>query len=142
MLDVPIILITFIVLIPEIAKGGIAILLPLAIATVASLMMTTAVYTAVASFGIITTEVDHLIWVFRDVSQMARFPVEIYGSIAKTILTYLLPVGIIYTLPAETLMGLTNVKTAMASLLVAGIFLVASMGYWRYALKRYSSGGS
>lgn len=142
MLDIPILVITFIALIPELMRGGAVVVVPLLIATIASILLTIAVYTAVAAFGIITTEVDHLIWVFRDVSQMVRFPADMYGGVAKTILTYLLPVGIIYTLPAQTLMGLTSIKGALEGLVVACIFVVASMLYWRFALTRYTSGGS
>lgn len=141
-LDIPMIIITFLAVIPEITNGGTEKLFPLIITTIASLILTVAVYTAVAAFGIITTEVDHLIWVFRDVAQLARFPIDLYGSTAKIILTYFLPIGIIYTLPAEALMGLGTLKSALLGLLVAFLFLIASMWYWRYALTKYSSTGS
>lgn len=141
-LDVPMIIITFLAVIPEITNGGVEILFPLMITTIASLVLTVAVYTAVAAFGIITTEVDHLIWVFRDVAQLARFPTDLYGNTAKIIFTYLLPIGIIYTLPAEALMGLGTLKSALLGLWVAILFLVVSMWYWRYALTKYSSTGS
>jgi ABC-2 type transport system permease protein len=106
------------------------------------LLIATAFHIAVLGLGIITFEVDHTIMIYRDLVSLGRFPVDIYKEPIRSVLTYLIPVGIMVTLPAKALMGLASFWGIFASFVlgVVGIFLATR--FWNFALKRYSSASS
>ena len=105
-------------------------------------LITTAFHIIVISFGIITLEVDHSIMIYRDISAMGRFPVDIYRQPLKGILTYFIPVAIIMTLPAKAFMGLVNFRGILLAIIIASVFIFLSLRFWKFALKKYTSASS
>lgn len=96
----------------------------------------------VLAFGILTTEVDNTLWFFRDLTQMGRFPVDIYQNPLRSIITFVVPVGIMITFPAKAALGLLSTNTILVALLIGGAFLYLSLIFWRFSLKKYSSASS
>lgn len=96
----------------------------------------------VISVGILTTEVDNAIMLFRDLTQMGRFPVDIYREPLRGFLTFIIPIGIMMTVPAKVMLGLFNWQIVVISFLIGGGVLFISIRIWRYALKYYSSASS
>lgn len=101
-----------------------------------------AIHIFVAALGILTTEVDHTIMIYRDLSSMARFPIDIYTLPIRTLLTFIIPIGIAFTIPAKAFMGLVSVQTILFSILISSIFYILSLRFWNYALTKYSSASS
>jgi ABC-2 type transport system permease protein len=99
-------------------------------------------YIAALSLGIITLEFDNTIMLFRDLTSLGRFPIEIYREPLRSTLTYLIPVGIMITLPAKVMMGLATPLGIVISFAVGLIFYLLSMSFWNFALKRYTSASS
>lgn len=82
--------------------------------------------------------VDNILAIFGDVYQTARWPIGIYPQWLRFILTFVVPVAIAVTVPAEAAVGrLTGGRAALA-LGVAAAALAASRLIWRRGLKRYS----
>lgn len=96
----------------------------------------------IASIGILTTEIDYLTWIYRDVEAMARFPTDIYKKWIQTGLTFIIPITVLITIPAKALLGLLSWDLFLVALGVGVIFLFFSLRFWRYALSRYSSASS
>lgn len=113
-----------------------------AILLINSLIISFGIHLFVCAVGVLTTEVDHLIMVYRDISNMARFPTDIYPQGIRLVLTFIVPVIILITVPAKSLLGLLSVGWVLASIVVAGVFLYVSLRFWKYALARYSSASS
>lgn len=107
-----------------------------------SLIIALSFHMMVLGVGILTTEVDHLIWIYRDLTGMGRFPVDIYREWLRTFLIFVVPVGVLMTFPAKALMGLLSFQMIIFSLVLAVILLFLSLQFWNYALKRYSSASS
>lgn len=107
-----------------------------------ALLISTAFHIAVLSFGIITFEIDHMIMIFRDLLNLGRFPIDIYKEPLKGILTYLIPVGIMVSIPAKALLGVVTPLGVIASFLVGMVLIFLSLRFWRYALRFYSSASS
>ncbi len=105
-------------------------------------VLAAAFHIIVLSIGILTTEVDHLIMIYRDVENLGRIPVDFYDKALRFVLTYLLPIGIMMTVPAKILFGLWNVKILGVALVVSLAFFYASLRFWGYALQKYSSASS
>lgn len=106
------------------------------------LLVATAFHIVVISLGIITLEIDHTIMIFRDVINLGRLPIDIYKQPLRGVLTYLIPVGIMITLPAKALMGLISPVGVVLSFIVGLIAIFLSARFWNLALKRYTSASS
>jgi ABC-2 type transport system permease protein len=96
----------------------------------------------VCGVGILTTEIDHLVWVYRDLTSMARFPTDIYARGVRWVLTFTIPVVVLITVPAKAMLGLLAWKWVGVSLAVGVVFVWLSMRFWKFALSRYSSASS
>lgn len=106
------------------------------------LLIATAFHIAVISMGIITLEIDHTIMIYRDITNLGRFPVDIYRQPLQGILTYLIPVGIMITLPAKALMGLVSPLGVLLSFCLGLIAVLVSIRLWNFALTKYTSASS
>lgn len=98
-----------------------------------------ALHILVIAVGVLTTEVDNTIMLYRDLTQMGRIPVDVYREPLSWIITFVVPVGIMMTFPAKALLGLLSPSAILISFLVSLSFLIASLSFWRYSLKNYSS---
>ncbi|MFZ5365983.1 MAG: ABC-2 family transporter protein [Patescibacteria group bacterium] len=107
-----------------------------------ALILAFAFHLFVCAVCILTTEIDHLVWVYRDLTNMARFPTDIYQKGIQAILTFTIPVVILITVPAKALLGLLSWQWVVFSFLIAGVFLFLSLKFWKFALTRYSSASS
>ena len=106
------------------------------------LVIATAFHIAVLAFGILTTEIDHTIMIYRDLTSFARFPVDIYKQPLAGILTYLIPVGIMITYPAKALMGLLGTGAILISFGIGILGIYLSIKFWNFALTKYASASS
>jgi ABC-2 type transport system permease protein len=105
-------------------------------------LIATAFHIIVLSFAIVTLEVDHTTMIYRDLTSLGRLPVDIYKEPLKAFLTYLIPVGIMMTLPAKAAMGLVAPMGILVAFLVGAIALIVAFRFWNYALTKYSSASS
>lgn len=96
----------------------------------------------ILSIGVATTEIDNTILLYRDLSSMGRIPIDIYLEPIRSLLTFVIPVGIMVTFPAKALMGLLSPVNIMISFIIGISFLLISMKAWKYSLKYYSSASS
>ena len=106
------------------------------------LLIATAFHIAVLSLGILTLEIDHTIMIYRDLGNLGRLPIDIYKQPLRGLLTYIVPVGIMITLPAKALMGLVGSVGVFSSFVLGGVLLSVSMRFWNFALKNYTSASS
>jgi len=107
-----------------------------------SLILGFALHLLVCAVCVLTTEIDHLVWIYRDITNTGRFPTDIYSKGFRFFLTFGIPVVILVTMPAKALLGLLTWWGVMLSVFGSGIFFFVSLCFWRYALSRYSSASS
>lgn len=141
-LDIPLLVLVVIALIKRVSFTHPTSLLIFIFLSLAAIIVLTAIHIIVASIGVITTEVDHTIWIFRDLSAMARVPIDIYVEFIRNILTFIIPIALIFTFPAKAIYGLLSVKVIIFSLLGSLVFYLLSLRFWRFALTKYSSASS
>lgn len=96
----------------------------------------------VLAIGVVTTEVDNTLWLYRDLTQMARIPVDVYTQPIRSLITFIVPVGVMITFPAKALMGLLSIFGIIISFFIASVFLIVSLWLWNYSLKNYTSASS
>lgn len=145
LLDIPLTIITFALLfivgshLPYVTPFTIvAYILLLANA----ILIATAFHIGVLCLGILTTEVDNAIMLYRDFTQMGRFPIDIYKEPLKGVLTFVIPVGIMMTIPAKVLMGIFTPQILLISFSIGITVFLLSLLLWKYALRSYASASS
>lgn len=107
-----------------------------------ALVISLAFHIFVLGLGVITTEVDNAIWMFREVTALGRVPVAVYREPVSWILTFVLPVAVMISFPAQALLGLLTLNGIVLSFIFSGILLSVSLLFWRYSLRRYGSASS
>lgn len=106
-----------------------------------ALMLATAFHIFVLALGIMTTEVDHTIMIYRDLTSLGRFPMEIYKEPLRGIFTFIIPVGIMMSFPSRALFGLLSPSLILIAFLMSWLLLTTSSKFWDLAIKKYQSWG-
>lgn len=73
---------------------------------------------------------------------MALYPRDILRGLGKTFFTFLIPVSIVATVPAQALMGNLRIELAATLFLVTAVFFVLANFVWRRGIRRYESASS
>lgn len=141
-LDIPLFLLVFGYLIYQISQLSQFDIFSFLILSISGILLVLSFHLIVASLGIITTEIDHAIMVYRDLSTMARFPIDIYTEAIRGFLTFIIPIALIFTFPAKALLLLLSPGWIIFSLLFSLLFLFLSLKFWNYSLTQYSSASS
>ncbi len=106
------------------------------------LVIAIAFHILVAALGVLTTEIDHTIMIYRDITSMGRVPVDIYQEPLRSFLTFVIPVGIMMTYPAKAFLGLLSPAGMIISFVFGAVFFLVNIKLWQYALTKYSSASS
>lgn len=96
----------------------------------------------VLSLAIVTYGVDNVLMIYRDLSSLARVPVDLYREPIRFIITFVLPVGIMITIPVKALLGLLSPWVVFLSFTTSVAFFFVSLRLWDHSLKSYSSASS
>ena len=107
-----------------------------------ALFIAVAFHIFVLGLGILTTEVDNTLWLFRDLVQMGRIPIEVYREPLRGFITFIIPVGIMVTFPVKALMGLLSLQGVILSITVGVLLLLLAIWFWQFSLRRYVSASS
>jgi ABC-2 type transport system permease protein len=81
-------------------------------------------------------------WVFDGIFQLARYPLGMYPGWLRLVLTWIIPVGVITTIPAQALIGTLSIQNLLLSLGFACGSAAAASALFRAGLKRYASASS
>lgn len=116
-------------------EGIIIYILLIVVAFVISL----AFHIFVLSLAVTTTEIDHAIMVYRDVVGLGRFPIDIYQEPIRGFLTFVIPIGIMTSFPAKSLLGLISPLMILYAVIFSSVLLLISLKVWNLSIKGYSS---
>lgn len=75
---------------------------------------------------------------FRSVYQV---PVQVYTGITGLIFTFILPLGLVTTLPSEVILGTIRFEYIVYFCLVSVIFFILSVSFFKISITKYSSVG-
>jgi ABC-2 type transport system permease protein len=81
-------------------------------------------------------------WIFDAVFQMARYPVGLYPGWLRLVLTWVIPVGVMTTVPAQALTGEISAGALIGGVALAAAMLVGASALFRFGLRRYASASS
>jgi ABC-2 type transport system permease protein len=81
-------------------------------------------------------------WLFDGLFQMARYPVGLYPGWLRLVLTWVVPVGVMTTVPAQALAGDLSTELLAGSVVMALALLAGASNLFRLGLRRYASASS
>ncbi|HMQ32213.1 MAG TPA: ABC-2 family transporter protein [Chloroflexaceae bacterium] len=124
-------------------------LLPSAQAVVTfALLMACGLVIAYSLWMLLTTtafwlvRVENIAEVLTAVYETGRFPVSAFGTALRILLTFVVPIAFMTTFPAAALLGTLEPLYLGLAPLMAAALLLASRGFWRFALRSYTSASS
>lgn len=79
---------------------------------------------------------------FVQITGTTRYPLEILRHISRILLYITLPLVVITTVPAQTLLNKLDISLAVWSVAISIIFFIASRKFWFFALRYYTSASS
>ncbi len=80
--------------------------------------------------------------VLRGFLQGGRFPMVAYPAVYRFFFTFIVPVAFLTTIPAEAMLGRSQVPWVIGSGILAICLLAFSSSFWRFALRFYTSASS
>ncbi len=107
-----------------------------------SLLVGFAFHLFVCAICVLTTEVDHVIWIYRDLSMLARFPYDIYQGLVKFLITFVIPIALMFSFPVKTLLGLLSYRIIFLTIFLSFFLVYFSLRFWHWALQQYTSASS
>jgi ABC-2 type transport system permease protein len=123
--------------IPSLADVALSlVLLAAAIAVVYSLW----ILTVSAAFYVV--RIDNLTYLFGSLFDFARWPASMFRGVVAFVFTFVLPLALMTTYPAEALLGRLSPRTLLGAVLGALVFATAARLVWNRSIARYTSASS
>lgn len=117
----------------QLAQGG--LMLGVSLALLYSLWMVA----ACAAF--VLGKVDNLTYLFSSIFDAARWPSSVFRGAVKFLFTFVIPLAVMTTYPAEALLGRLEPSTLAASVAGALLFAAAARAVWLRSIGHYTSAG-
>ena len=93
----------------------------------------------IVSAAFIVVKVDNLTYLFSSIFDAARWPSSVFRGAVKFFFTFVIPLAVMTTYPAEALLGRLAPITLLYSLLGAFAFAAIARGIWLRSIGHYTS---
>lgn len=117
-----------------------AIAFPFALAS--GLVLLYSFWLFIVTFVFWFVRLDNLPQIFWSLFEAARYPLEIYPGWLRGVVTYLVPVGVVVTVPARGITGYLQLTSLAAFAAFAAVALWAASRFWRFGIGKYTSASS
>lgn len=87
-------------------------------------------------------KVDNLTYLFQSVLDAARWPSSVFRPALRLLFTFVIPLSLMTTVPAEGLLGRGRLGAFVTTFAMAAAMLALSRALWRHALGKYASASS
>jgi len=118
--------------------GSLAALLLLVTAT--ALLYSLWILTVSAAFYVV--KIDNLTNLFNSIFDAARWPVQVFRGLMRWVFTFVVPLALMTTFPAEAMLGRLPLPALAWSVVGAGVFGWLSRRVWLRSIARYTSASS
>jgi len=80
--------------------------------------------------------------VLRGLLEAGRYPIAAYPTAYRFFFTFVMPVAFLTTVPAQALLGRSDISWLIGTAILAVALFFASTWFWRFALRFYTSASS
>jgi viologen exporter family transport system permease protein len=89
-----------------------------------------------------TGRINNIAYLILPIADLGRMPSDIYRGIFRVVFTFILPVALISTIPARSLLGVFEPLMLTYALCAATSAVLFSHWFWHFSLSRYTSASS
>ncbi len=118
--------------------GAIATSLVLLLAAILTMY---SLWIMVVSAAFYVVRVDNLTYLFTSIFDAARWPSSVFRGALAVVFTYVIPLALMTTYPAEALLGRIDGARVVVALVGSVVFATVARLVWLRALRRYTSAG-
>jgi ABC-2 type transport system permease protein len=108
---------------------------------IASILVLYSMWILIVSTAFYVVKVDNLTYLFSTIFDAARWPASVFRGALKIVFTFIIPLALMTTYPAEALLGRLQSWTLVFGICVSLVFAGAGRAMWKMSLRRYSSAG-
>jgi ABC-2 type transport system permease protein len=108
---------------------------------VASTVLLYSLWILIVSAAFYVVKVDNLTYLFGSVFDAARWPGTVFRGALRIVFTFVIPLTVMTTFPAQALLGRLPLATLVGAVLGSAVFAVAARGVWLRSIGHYSSAG-
>lgn len=120
------------------SPGGVVLaLLLLAVATA----LLYSLWILIVSSAFFVVKVDNLSYLFTSIFDAARWPATVFRGALRFVFTFIIPLTVMTTFPAQALLGRLEVRTLLFSLLGSLVFAAVARLVWSRSIGHYTSAG-
>ena len=101
------------------------------------MMYSVVVLLATLSFWVVN--VNNLTELFFGFLEMGRYPASAFPEPMRIVISFVVPIAFITTIPAQALLGRIDVAIAAYGLAFSVVAFIASTMFWNHAVRHYSS---
>ncbi len=120
------------------SAGGVA---ESALAMAAAVAVLFALKTMAVSAAFYVVRVDNLTHLFDSVFDAARWPIQVFRGAVRLVFTFVIPLALMTTYPAQALLGTLPARTLALAVAGAIVALALSRWTWMRAIAKYTSAG-
>ncbi len=96
----------------------------------------------ISSTSIWLVKIHNATYVLRNFIEAGRFPVSAFPSAYRFVLTFVLPVAFLTTVPAQAMLGQAQGRLLLCGAIISVLILLFTRAFWRFALRFYTSASS
>ena len=96
----------------------------------------------VVSAAFFVVKVDNLSFLFLSLYDAARWPADVFPFLLRAVFTFVIPLAVLTTIPAQALLGRIGPMQVLATAGGAGLFSLLARMVWLRSIGRYTSASS
>jgi ABC-2 type transport system permease protein len=112
-----------------------------AVAMVAAVVVLYSLWMLTVSAAFYFVRIDNLTQLFNAIFDAARWPVGVFRGAVRFAFTFVIPLALMTTIPAQALLGTATPASLGGALLGAVVAAVAARAVWTRSVARYTSAG-
>jgi ABC-2 type transport system permease protein len=120
------------------SAGGVAMALVL-LGTATLLLYSLWILIVSAAFFVV--KVDNLTYLFSSIFDAARWPATVFRGGLRFVFTFVVPLAVMTTFPAEALLGRLPFSSLLATVAGTAVFAALARLVWRRSISHYTSAG-
>lgn len=118
----------------------------LAVATSVMLLFTAtlvlySLWILIISAAFFVVKVDNITYLFGSIFDAARWPISVFSGAIRMFFTFIIPLAVMTTYPAEAMLGRLAASTVISVVIGTVVFATAARFTWSKAIGHYTSAG-
>lgn len=107
-----------------------------------ALMLLYSLWILVVSASFWVVRVDNLSYLLSSIFDAARWPVTVFPRMLQIVFTFVFPLALMTTMPAEAMLGRLDARTAVYASAGGLAFAALARAVWKRAIRAYTSASS